>query len=255
VASIAGGCSGAGDATGGKRVELATRIDLSAAAQAPFTNGFGYEVTLDRVLVSVGELRYHAGAPVGWRRSPAGQWFGVREAWAHPGHYAAGDELGEMLDPDTVDLLSAPVGLTDGEGVTGEYLSAAFSFRAPPVGSLASELGDDVVLVQGSAKSADLEFAFEAHATEADVLDTYGVPVVAGCPFSDGTVASDGTVVVTIDPALWLDQVDFAREPNVVAGETTVLDPAGVPHEAFVRGLKKAAGYAFSFTASQEPAP
>lgn len=236
-------------ATTGKRVVLATEVEVAPAASAGFTNAFGFAITLDRVLVSVGELRYYAGAPIGRRDRPlTPELMGLRLVHAHPGHYVAGDELGEMLEPLTIELLPGSSSLADGQGITGEYRSASFRFAAPPVGALAGDLDDAVVLVSGTAESADLALTFEVSATREEVLDTYGEPVISGCPFTGGTVAGDGTVVLTLDPALWLDQVDFSREPDVVSGQSVVLDPAEVPHEAFVRGLKKAAAYAFSFT-------
>ena len=234
--------------TTGQRVELATRVELAPAGNGPFTNDFGFEITLERVLISVGELRYFEGEPVGWLEPLPARTWGVRSAWAHPGHYQAGTELGEMLEPVTVDLLAAPVDLALGTGVTGEYRSAWFTFAAPPVGPDADELGDAVVLVRGEATGSDLTLRFEATARESDVLDTNDDPIVEGCPFDEQTVEGDGTVVVTIDPALWLDQVDFSRIPaDETDDELVVLDPAEAPHKAFVRGLKKAAAFQFSF--------
>lgn len=248
VGTVFTACGEDSGATTGRRVVLATTVEVAPAAEARFTNAFGFEIMLDRVLISVGELRYFAGAPIGRRDPPLAPGLtGLRLVHAHPGHYVAGDELGEMLDPLTVDVLAGPAALPDGQGITGEYLSASFCFASPPVGNLADDLGGAVVIVSGIAAGADLEIAFEVSATHDQVLDTYGEPLIAGCPFTAATVDRDGTVILTVDPTLWLDQVDFSREPDVVTGDSVVLDPAEVPHEAFVRGLKKAAAYAFSF--------
>ncbi len=235
--------------TTGERVVLATEIRLAPNAAEPFTNAFDFEITLDAVFLSVGELRYFAGAPIGrYEPSRFPDLLGPRQAFAHPGHYVAGDVLGEMLEPESIELLQGGSKLADGAGITGEYLSASFRFEAPPAGELGDELLDAVVRVRGSARGPEFELEFEVSATENDVLDTYGEPLVSGCPFSEGSVDQDGTVTLEVDPALWLDQVDFSREPEVNAEGRTILDSTGVPHEAFVRGLVKAAAYSFSYT-------
>jgi len=241
-------CGSEDAATTGKRVALATEVQLAPSSALPFTNAFDFEITLDEVYLSVGELRYFSGAPIGrYQPSRLPDLLGLRQAFAHPGHYVAGDVLGEMLEPRMVELVGGGARLADGAGITGEYLSASFRFGAPPVGELADELSDAVVRVRGTARGAELELDFEISATESEVLDTYGEPVVSGCPFTEGSVDRDGTVTLAIDAALWLDQVDFSRESEVSTEGRTVLDPAGVPHEAFVRGLVKAAAYAFSY--------
>jgi hypothetical protein len=251
VSALQGACSEASSATTGKRVVLTTRVEVSEGATSEFTNAFAFAINLDRVLVSVGELRYFEGEPIG-QRAPS--LFGIRSAWAHPGHYQAGDELGEMLEPEAVDLLASPTELTLGEGVTGQYRSAWFTFHAPPTGSLADELDGAVVLVSGEARGPERTLTFVASATQDQVLDTYGEPIVTGCPFEDGNVTGDGTITLIIDPVLWLDQVDFARVPETETEPDTVivLDPAEAPHQAFVRGLRKAAAYSFSYQPNPE---
>jgi hypothetical protein len=231
-------CSGS-DSTGGKRIELVTRVQADVLA---FSNAFDWAIELDRALLSLGPLRYLEGAPVASSAS-----FGIRMAHAHPGHYVEGGTLGEMLEPITVDLTAGVTEVFRGPGVTGQALSARFAFQDPPVGELASELSPHVVLVEGSATSGSTTLRFRASGELADVVDADGNPFVMGCSFEDGEIVSDGTVLVSVSPALWLDQVDFSLlEPS--RDEAVELDPSGIPHKAFARGLKKGAAYSFRFS-------
>jgi hypothetical protein len=231
-------CSG-DDTTSGKRVELVTRVRADTLS---FTNAFAWTVELDVALLSIGPLRYLEGAPVA-RNSR----FGIREAHAHPGHYVEGGTLGEMLEPTTVDLSAPMTEVFRGSGVTGEALSARFTFQDPPAGDLAGELSPHVVLVEGSATSGTTTLRFRASAQLADIVDPEGNPFVTGCTFEEGAIGGDGSVLLTVSPALWFDQVDFsALEPN--GGERVELEAGGTPHKAFARGLKKGAAYLFRYS-------
>ncbi len=238
-------CSGSGR-TGGKRVELVTRVQADTLA---FTNAFDWAIELDRALLSLGPLRYLEGAPV-----VLSSLFRMREAHAHPGHYVEGGTLGEMLEPVTVDLTAGVTEVFRGPGVTGQALSARFEFQAPPVGELAGELSPHLVLVEGSATSGSTRLRFRASGELADVVDPDGNPFVTGCTFEDGSIDGDGSVLVTVSPALWLDQVDFSIvEPS--GDEAVELDPSGIAHKAFARGLKKAAAYVFRYSSGFESHP
>ncbi|MCB9609927.1 MAG: hypothetical protein H6716_25285 [Polyangiaceae bacterium] len=283
VASLQSGCGDdTAESTTGKRVTLHTRVDLAEIAQAPFSNGFDWQIQLKQVELSIGELRYFEGAAIGvlparglerYARSTSGRravppppqnqsdllrgWFQIPTAKAHPGHYVAGNELGEMLTPTSADLLVAPVSLADGEGVTGHYRSGWFTFNAPPTGPAASALNGSVAHVVATVTQSDVSFDIELLASKADVLDTNGVPTIEGCPFDDGAgsgeavISGDGTIVLTIDPSHWLDQLDLSRvtppsDASIV--EITADDATLAPlHNAFARGLRQAVAYSFSF--------
>jgi hypothetical protein len=238
---LASGCSEAPN-TGGERVTLATRVELEEKARAPFTTGLGWQVTIDEAYVSIGELRYFEGDPVtAWR------WLEIGNAHAHPGHYQEGGAIGEMLEPTSLDLLASPVEIAVGQGVTGVASSARFSFHAPPTGPAVSELGGAIARVVGTATKDALVRPFAVSALEADVLDTEGLPQVEGCTFEDGGVDGDGTVVLVLRPSVWLDQVDFSLVTESADGAPVELAPGEIPHKGFVRGLKKAAAYGFSY--------
>lgn len=240
----AAGCSDASE-TSGKRVTLATRIELEPAARAPLTTALGWEVSIDTAYVSIGELRYFEGDPV-----TAFRWLEIPRAHAHPGHYQQGGAVGEMLEPTSVDLVATPIEIAVGQGVTGVASSARFTFHAPAVGPAAGELAGAVARVTGTATQGTLVRPFAVSASETDVFDASGQPIVEGCTFSAGAIDGDGTVVVTLRPSVWLDQIDFSLVPESTDGAPVELAPGEIPHKGFVRGLKKAAAYAFSFESS-----
>jgi hypothetical protein len=144
-----------------------------------------------------------------------------------------------------VDLTRGVTELGSWPGVTGLALSARFCFESPPAGALAAELESDVVLVYGKASDANTTYSFRAAAGVEAILDADGHPFVAGCVLASGDITEDGTVIVAVSPAVWLDQVDFGELE--ASGERSELEPSGTPHKAFVRGLKKAAAYAFRY--------
>ncbi|MCA9639151.1 MAG: hypothetical protein KC492_00620 [Myxococcales bacterium] len=277
AAALQSGCGDdAAESTTGKRVTLHTRLELAEIAQAPFTNGFDWQIQLKEVELSVGELRYFEGAAIGvlpgagFERYASAvpappptqanllqRWLQIPTAQAHPGHYVAGDELGEMLTPSSADLLATPVTLADAQGVTGHYRSGWFSFGAPPTGPAASALNGSVAHVVATVSQNDVSFDVELFASKDDVLDTNGAPTVEGCPFDDGggsgeaLISGDGTRVLTVDPSHWVDQLELTRVTPPTddrAVEITASDQTLAPlHNAFARGLRQAVAYTFSF--------
>ncbi len=236
-------CSGDGSSgTTGRRVRLQTMVEVAPAAEAPFTNALGWTITLSKALVSIGPLYYFDGEPLFSRRPELLRALSPKRAWAHPGHYVPGDAKGEMTVASSVDLLAGPTALASGEGVSGAYRSARFTFGAPPVGPHAAALAGQVVVVAGEATNGEATVRFTASADATDVADAEGAPIVEGCVLRNGDVQADGTVTLTIEPTVWLDQVDFAGMPQ--DAETAL---AGVARDGFVRGLKKGSAYVFSY--------
>lgn len=252
VGVLASGCGE--DATGGRRVSLSTRASLAPAAAEPFTNAYGWTITLTKVAVATGPLYYFDGSPsVEARLRPEPpldmlrRWASVRAAHAHPGHYEPGNTKGEVLQPSSVDLLAGPLDLPAGAGVSGVVRSARFSFSSPPVGPAAALLEGHVVIVEAEAVKGDLTRTFVATADVADVVDTSGEPRVEGCTFEEADVQADGAVEVEINPAVWLDQVELDAVPESQDGSPVALAPGEVPHKAFTRGLKKGSAYVFRY--------
>lgn len=243
--------AGCGDSTTGQRVVLHTEVTAGEEAQEPIVNAFDWSITLTKAHLSVGELYYFDGPPVvarTWPRAPGGLrgWLGIPSAFAHPGHYTEGDALGQMLKPTTVDVLQDAT-LPDGDGVTGTYRSARFQFASPPAGDLAKELGGHVVVVEGKATKGAEARVFRLSADQAEILNADQNPYVEGCVFNDDEVTGNGTILLTLHPSVWLDQVDFETTPASADGAPVDVDPADKAHKAFIRGLQKGTGYGFSY--------
>lgn len=247
----AGALAGCGTTTG-QRITLATRVTAEEGISAPFVNAYGWSVKLTAARLSIGELYYFSGPPVVASLSPRPRldWrgaFAIPAAHAHPGHYTEGDALGQMLEPETVDL-TGEVTLADSDAVTGHYESARFSFESPPAGDLAPQMEGHVVWLEGEATKDGAVLRFRATADEADILNADGNPFVEGCVFETADIEESGTVTLAIHPAIWLDQVDFGEVPAELDADRVDLPPGEAPHKAFVRGLQKGTAYEFSYT-------
>lgn len=241
------GSDGASGTTG-TRVTLHTQARPAKAPGATFTNGVGWTVTLTKASVAVASLDYFDGEPIFSRAGPSRRrglgldpvrgLLGLRSVRAHPGHYVAGDALGEMSTSATIDLFAGTTRLADGAGVSGRYQSARFTYGAADHGV--------VVAVEGAAQSGAKTLQFKASAAIPDVLDSFGEPKLEGCVFVSADVRADGTVTLAIDPTVWLDQVDFADVKPTADGAPA--DLAGtIAFKGFARGLEKGAGFVFSF--------
>jgi hypothetical protein len=236
------------DATTGTRVTLSVTV---AAVPKTFTTKLGWDVTLTRALLATGALYFFDGetlfarAPVPARRGPLELLWGIRPAYAHPGHYVPGNAKGEMLRGSSVDLLGPDTRLGDGTGVSGPFRSATFSFGSPVEGPVAAELGGHVIVLEGTAKKGAETRAFRAEVDAADVLNGKKRPQIDGCPFQTADVRSDGNVKVTIAVPAFFDQVELEILPK---GETpTKL--VDVTQSQLVRSIRGADRYRFVWTA------
>jgi hypothetical protein len=223
---------------------------------------FGWHVKLDRAAIAVGSLYYFDGEPAFVRRDApargplerlASLFEGV--AHAHPGHYQAGDALGEMLEPGSVDLFAVPASLGAGDGVTGTYWSGRFTFAKKVVGKAAHELDASAAFAEGTAVKvgdAGADGATEIHFRVAATFDELAKSVtmgeVDGCEFEKTDVEGDGTITLTVKPSIFFDYVDFSKiAPGTSAAPTEI--PAGdVAHIGFERGLVQLTAYHFGFS-------
>jgi hypothetical protein len=250
---LASGC-GSGNTTTGARVTLTTQVTAGDQPGAPFENGVGWTITIDKAWLSVGDLYYFDGAPItaaltAPARTPRTpfEWLAIPSAHAHPGHYVEGNAVGQMLSPQTVDLMAPISELAAAEAVSGTYRSARFSFASPPQGPLAGELDGHVMVVEGTGTKGALTRVFRGALDEGDVLDAAGLPEVEGCIFDEAAVETDGTVRLEVDLALVFDQVGLDE-----LAESTDGDPVDLPRDtpafnAFSRGAKKGAVFHFSY--------
>jgi hypothetical protein len=241
------------DTTGGKRVVLHTRLTVEPSGLETFESALGWRVTLSKAATSAGPFYYFDGTPplaLGQRTNPwhyAARWLGLNQAHAHPGHYQAGNAKGQMLEASSFDLLAGDVEFPDGDGVSGMYRSARFTF-AEPSGPAARELDGHAVLAEGVAQKGEQKRYFRAHADLSDIEKSAAGGHVEGCEFTEVDVEASGTVTVTINPVIWFDLVDFSdAEPG--SSETPAELPLGSqPQVAFVLGVTQLSAYKFSYS-------
>lgn len=251
------GC--ASGTTGGHRVLLHTRLELASDPGASFTTALGWNVTVSKALLATGALAYFDGTPPSVQQTPHRNWrfaqrlLGLGVAQAHPGHYGAGDARGEMLENYSADLLAGPLDLPDGEGITGTYRSARFSFHAPPAGPFATELEGHVALVEGLAeKAGEAPRFFRAAADLADLAANVSNGQVDGCEFTPVDVGGDGTVIVLVHLDVWFNLVAF-DELEASSLEAPSDFPAdSQPRLAFAQGLTQLSAYEFSYQPSSK---
>lgn len=237
-------------ATTGRRVAYETIVQSDVVQDESFVTTLGWTVTIDEAWIGLSYVRYAEGsaiasAPKSLPRRLA-SWL-VPRAQAHPGHYDEGATLAEMRTPQVVSLLGEPRSLGTESGVTGDARSALLRFHSDDVAN--APRPQTVALVAGVATRDGVTRRFVAVATRDDVSSTVsGEPEVVGCPLEGGPMDTGGVFHLEVRIRTWLDQVDFelvgdgAEESELVVGEP--------PHNAFVRGVQKAAAYRFSYEPS-----
>lgn len=247
------------DTTTGRRVVLHTRIELESESFTTFENALGWHVTIEHAWIATGAFGYFDGVPpiearltstrAHSERLALERLLGVGVAHAHPGHYQAGAALGEMTGPSSVDLLDGTSPLADGDGVTGTYRSARFSFGAPPVGPFADELDGHAAVVEGRAElDGEATRYFRAVADVDDLAQILAGGRIDGCQFDEVVVTGDGTVTVRVDPSSWFRLVDFAELEPGSRDAPSEFAPDTQPRLAFADGLAQLSAYEFSFS-------
>jgi hypothetical protein len=253
------GCS---DSTGGQRVVLHTRMGLEPSAREGFTTAAGWHVTLTRALTVAGPFYYYDGAPPLALRDAASRgrfaqrWLGLGSAAAHPQHYKFGNVRGQMEAVTSVDLLGEIADLPEGEGVSGTYRSARFSFRPEPVGPAAAELGSHAVVAEGRAEKDGAEPRFFRAVTDvADLNRSIVEGHVDGCAFAEADIQSDGTVTVLVHPKPWFNLVDFSKLEPGSAEEPSEFPAGSQPKVAFSQGVAQLSAYKLSYVADEKVGP
>lgn len=228
--------------TGGRRVSIATRARGDIAKNAVVETSLGWSIEVTRARLALDTLYYVSGPPAGLVRCSDGI-FSIPTAQAHPGHYDSGDVLGEFQGPVTLDLLAPEQVLGEDGGVSGLALSAVIT-----LGSLGGDDGTLAVVLEGVAARGDTTLPFRATIERAAIDNpTSHLPEIDGCPLEAGAIKGDGTVLLEVGVAVWLDNIDFA-EVSVPESGLALLEPDTPPHNAFRRGIAKAMGYRFEYS-------
>jgi hypothetical protein len=237
------------DSTTGREVVLRTRATSESVLGSPFTTETGWTITLSKAVLSVGALYYFDGPPAFVQRDfrrELRELFGVPVAYAHPGHYVAGDARGQMLTPAELSLGDEAVALGDGVGITGAVRSARVVLSPA---TAPEQLPPGVVaLAEGIAQQGDttVHFHLEATADEVDGHATAGQ--IDGCIFEEQDLTRDGTVTMAVLPHLWFDLVDFAEVEPGSERAPTELGSDDTARIAFVLGVVQLSAYRFAYT-------
>ena len=236
-----GALAGCDATTGGRIVNLRTQVQVHEATLDGFTNRHGWRVELVAAQLARGRLEFYTGdAPVTALVTEAL----VGSAHAHPGHYAEGEILGEVLGAGVIDLLAGVSELPSGRGVSGRLGSAHLTFEP-------TAMNGNAVVVEGVAtRDGDMR-PFIARAAHADVTSHHDAPEVWGCPFEgDLELENDGVITLTVRPEIWLDDVRFEMHGVREDGQPLALDPLLEPHDAFIEGVRDHEAYVFAYEAS-----
>lgn len=220
---------------------------LTGQGGEAFTSGEGWTVELTRCRAAIEDLRFTTGGEFHER-----SWVGalrravLGDAWAHPGHSAGGEVIGELPGRRIVDWCGAPgTELGSAELTYGEYSGADFVFvRAEEGDGLEA---DDPLLgysleVAGEAQLGDLVVGFYARVRQDEGREVIGVPMA---------LTVDGESAPTLELQLLgerlLDGIDFG-EPWAVAGETSEFTSGGENYNRLLRAAQSHETYAIQNT-------
>lgn len=225
------------DSTGRARIT----VDAVVRGTDPsLTTSTGWQVTLTEARIVLGPVRWYEGAAL-FGRSLFERLMGVSVAWAHPGHYVAGEALADITARRVVDLLR-PDGtpLPQGNGVTGLVQSAAIELR-PAEGPIAdaATLHGGTLYVRGDATKDGRTVRFDC----APVL----TQVVHGIP-ARGDMNRSGRWDLTIDVGAWIDRADFSMAPAPATPGGVVTLTEGQAFNAVTRTAPAASGFRFAWT-------
>ncbi|MCY0999830.1 hypothetical protein OWM54_22100 [Myxococcus sp. MISCRS1] len=211
-------------------------VESTAAPLSDTPNERGWRITLDAAHVSLGPVRFFEGRVL---LSRAFDWYALLggTAHAHPGHYAPGDALGELLETHTVDLLSGITPLGTASAVTGEYGSLELTLATPTATTDAQGvLKGHAVRLVGTATNADGgQVRFDV---EADLPKP-----VAGVRFEKSLGLEAGRVRITVDLRKWVDRIDFATATDTDADGIYTFPADSQARNALMRGVEDTTAY------------
>lgn len=195
-------------------------LELRAHGLNPtFVTESGWSVEVETARLAVESLRFFEGEPQFTQR----RFRLLPEAWAHPGHYAPGDAVAEIVTPVVLELSAERPTTLEGQGVSGYFGSAEVRLR-PRDGVTASSAG--------RASKAGRELRFELRTDLDTAVD--GIAVQAEVP-------GDVRFELSVDLSRWLGRIDFDALP---AGTSTISFVYGSQgHNAFLRGVNNTSAF------------
>lgn len=239
AAAIAGGC----DSEQAVRVLLPVVVDRDAPVS--FDNDLGYHIELttlraafDNVeFTTSGEMHASLGARIGRGLSD----LLVPTAYAHPGHYAGGEVIGEMQGRFVADWLDDGASLGDAEMLTGTYTGANFVLTRARAGDGIAT--DDPIIghtfqIEGTATRDGETWTFHGFVDEEDGRRVVGLPVAKEITEEEtefevepSTDVTFGLQLLFVDPFendTAFDAIDFAADDEDGDGDITLPDVAAV---------------------------
>jgi hypothetical protein len=224
------------DSTGRSRITVDA---LVRGSDPTLTTSTGWRVTISEARIVLGPLRWYEGTAL-FGRSLFERLLGVSVAYAHPGHYVAGEALADITTRRVVDLLRpGGTALPQGNGVTGLAQSAYIELRtAEPALADAAGLHGGTLYVRGEATRDGRTVRFDC-APEL-TLGVRGIP-------ARGDMTASGRWDITIDIGAWIDRADFSlvADPATPGGVVTLTE--GQPFNAVTRTAPAASGFSFAW--------
>ncbi len=215
---------------------------VDGQAIAPTTTDLGYTVTLTRCRAALTNLtfttsgEFHEGGVAALGRHLAG-WL-VPTAWAHPGHAAGGEVIGELPGRFVVDwCTNNNLRLGDAELTLGQYNGANFEFI--PASADDGLDPDDPLIghsleLAGTAILGDDSFEFHVVLAQDDGREVIGLPFDL-----DLTAATEVTLGLQLTPRSVMadltlfDGIDFAALAPDSEELTNRLRRASQDHEFY----------------------
>jgi hypothetical protein len=225
---------------------IAPRVDVPVVADArgveSIDNDLGYAVELDHARVALADLEFTTEGEMHASLAPSWTDFFVRSAWAHPGHTAGGEVVGELLGRTVIDFVDDGAAIGTATMIATHYDGVNFTYtRADPADRLAIDdpvVGHTFELV-GQAVLEDRTVTFEALVDQDEDrrivggvftfdLDT-GPPPTLGLVFHTRDPGAPGTV---------FDGIDFLALDEDGDGHV-VIEPGSDAHNVLRRTLQK----------------
>lgn len=248
LAFVLAGCGDTGSAIVTFHAAAAGPADAVTGQPLTFTNALGYEVTLTRAHLHIGALYLNRSVPTSGSQA---------QACVLPGIYS-----GQVTRPVDLDALS-PVPQpfpADGEGTADPLRTGqVWLFGTDPFAPIDLT---PLVEVAGTATQGATVITFSGRIT---ISENRAVavsnPALPGTnplckqrivtPIEvDFTLGQGGTLLLRVDPRIWLRNVDFAQIPTDPADPSRrrFLDRTeGQPDVSFYSGVRSTAPYTFNW--------
>ena len=235
--------------TGGNSVTFDVAAAGPVGGIGGFDNNFGWHVTLDKAHLHVGAIYLDLAVPISGAQSTS---------CILPGIYTAEELSGIDVDVLSPELQSFPTRGegTDDEARTGEVWLVGSDINAGTDVDPATGQPTVVASVSGTASNALLAINFSATVTvgsnRAIVSSDPSMPsahpickqrIVTPIPI-DLAPIQDGTLVLRIDPRLWVQQVDFSglAPPSAIPDDNSTT-----ASQALFTGIHGPAAFDLSF--------